>query len=194
MRLILGSGSPRRKELLAQIGVMPEAIRPPDIDETPGKTELPRPYCARMAAEKAAATEAEASDLVLAADTTVALGRRILGKPENEAEAEKFLRMLSGRRHRVITAVALKHGARTWAKDVVSQVRFKRLSEDEIAAYIRSGEWRGKAGGYAIHGLAGTIIPWISGSFTGIVGLPVAETVNLLRAAGYPVLLDGPAK
>lgn len=194
MRLILGSGSPRRKELLAQIGVTPHAIRPPDIDETPHKAEAPRPYCARMALEKAEATEADETDLVLAADTTVAAGRRILGKPENEAEAERFLRLLSGRRHRVITAVALRLGARRWSREVVSQVKFKILSDEEISAYLASGEWRGKAGGYAIYCLAGPLIPWISGSFTGIVGLPLAETVNLLRAAGYPVTFEGPAK
>lgn len=194
MRLILGSGSPRRRELLAQIGVTPDAIRPPEIDETPRKDEAPRPYCIRMAAEKAAATPAKVDDLVLAADTTVAAGRRILGKPADDAEAERFLRLLSGRRHQVITAVAVRRGAHVWAREVVSRVRFKRLSEDEIAAYLNSGEWRGKAGGYAIHGLAGALVPWISGSFTGIVGLPLTESANLLRAAGYPVRLDGPAK
>lgn len=194
MRLILGSASPRRRELLSQIGVTPDAIRPPDIDETPRKTETPRPYCVRMASEKAEAVSAAEDELVLSADTTVAVGRRILGKPDNEAEAERFLRLLSGRRHAVITAVALRLGARRWAREVVTAVKFKRLSDEEISAYLRSGEWRGKAGGYAIHGLAGPLIPWISGSFTGVVGLPLAETANLLRAAGYPLNLEGPAK
>ncbi|MEM7268089.1 MAG: nucleoside triphosphate pyrophosphatase [Pseudomonadota bacterium] len=194
MRLILGSGSPRRRELLAQIGVEPDEIRPPDIDETPSKGELPRAYCIRMAAEKADAIAAADDEIVLSADTTVAVGRRILGKPEDEAEAIKFLYLLSGRRHRVITAVAVRRGARRWAKDVITAVKFKRLSDDEVSAYIRSGEWRGKAGGYAIHGLAGPLIPWISGSFTGVVGLPLAETAGLLQAAGYPIALDGPAK
>ncbi|MFV0473726.1 MAG: Maf family protein [Pikeienuella sp.] len=194
MRLILGSSSPRRRELLAQIGVIPDEIRAPDIDETPRRDESPRAYCRRMAAEKAAAISAADDEIVLSADTTVAAGRRILGKPADEAEAERFLRLLSGRRHRVVTAVALRAGARDWARDVVSQVKFKRLSDEEIAAYLRSGEWRGKAGGYAIHGLAGALIPWISGSFTGVVGLPLTETANLLRAAGWPVNLNGPAK
>lgn len=194
MRLILGSSSPRRRELLAQIGVIPDEIRAPDIDETPRRDESPRAYCLRMAEEKAAAIGAGDDEIVLSADTTVAAGRRILGKPEDEAEAAKFLSLLSGRRHRVVTAVALRRGARAWSRDVVSQVKFKRLSEEEIAAYLGSGEWRGKAGGYAIHGLAGALIPWISGSFTAIVGLPLTETANLLRAAGWPVLLDGPAK
>lgn len=193
MRLILGSGSPRRRELLAQIGVTPDDIRPPDIDETPLKAELPRVYCMRMAVEKAAAVQADADDLVLCADTTVAAGRRILGKPEDVAEAAKFLYLLSGRRHRVITAVAMKLGDRLWKKDVVNHVKFKRLSDDDVSAYLRSGEWKGKAGGYAIQGIGGAFIPWISGSFTGIVGLPLVETAGLLAAAGYPVTLEGDA-
>ena len=187
MRLILGSGSPRRRDLLAQIGVIADAIRPPEIDETPRKGELPRPYCARMAREKAQATEAGPDDIVLAADTTVAMGRRILGKPESAGEAAQFLHALSGRRHRVITAVAIRRGARLWERDVLSAVRLKRLSDEEINAYLASGEWQGKAGGYGIQGLAGAFVPWISGSFTGIVGLPLAETAGLLVAAGYPL-------
>lgn len=185
MKFILGSGSPRRKELLAQIGVVPDDIRAPDIDETPAKGELPRPYCARMAREKAEAVPAAADELVLCADTTVALGRRILGKPADRAEAESFLRALSGRRHKVVTAVALRRGDKLWQRDVQSIVRMKSLSEPEIRAYLDSGDWHGKAGGYAIQGPAGALIPWISGSFTGIVGLPLAETANLLHAAGY---------
>ena len=190
MRFILGSGSPRRKELLAQIGVVADDIRAPDIDETPHKAELPRPYCARMAREKVAAVPADADDIVLCADTTVALGRRILGKPVDRAEAEKFLRAMSGRRHKVITAVAVKRAGRIWERDVVSTVRMKSLSEDELRAYLDTGDWDGKAGGYGIQGPAGVLIPWISGSFTGIVGLPLAETANLLRAAGYPIYGD----
>ncbi len=194
MRLALASSSPRRRELLAQIGVTPDRIAPPEIDEAPRKGELPRPYCLRMAEQKAAAVPAGPGEIVLAADTTVALGRRILGKPADEAEAGRFLRLLSGRRHRVITAVAVRTEARAWSREVLTMVKFKRLSEEEIAAYLGSGEWRGKAGGYAIHGLAGPLIPWISGSFTGVVGLPLAETANLLRAAGYALPQDGPAK
>jgi septum formation protein len=189
MKFILGSGSPRRRELLAQIGVVADDIRAPDIDETPAKAELPRPYCARMAREKVAAVRAEADDIVLCADTTVALGRRILGKPADRAEAEKFLRALSGRRHKVITAVAVKRGDRMWERDVLSTVRMKNLSDQELHAYLDTGDWDGKAGGYGIQGPAGVLIPWISGSFTGIVGLPLAETANLLLSSGYP--LDG---
>lgn len=187
MRLILGSGSPRRKELLAQLGIVPDAILPPDIDEDPLKGELPRPYCARLAVEKAMAVEAGADDIVLCADTTVALGRRILGKPENAGQAAEFLVALGGRRHQVITAVAVRRGGRVWTREVVTAVKMKRLSDVELNAYLASGDWQGKAGGYGIQGLAGAFIPWISGSFTGVVGLPVAETAALLAAAGYPV-------
>ncbi|WP_425099192.1 Maf family protein [Tropicibacter sp. S64] len=185
--LILGSGSPRRRELLAQIGVTPFAIRPPDIDEDPLKGELPRPYCIRLAREKALAIEASDDEIVLSADTTVALGRRILGKPEDEKEAAEFLTMLSGRRHRVITAVAVRKGAKVWEKDVVTQVKMKSLSNLELNAYLASGDWRGKAGGYGIQGMAGALVPWINGSFTAVVGLPLAETAGLLTAAGYPL-------
>lgn len=185
---ILGSGSPRRKELLAQIGVSADDIRAPDINEDPLKGELPRPYCRRIAREKVAAVPADDDDIVLCADTTVALGRRILGKPADKSEAAAFLRLLSGRRHRVITAVAVRRGDKTWERDVVSTVRMKTLSDEDLRGYLATDDWRGKAGGYGIQGPAGILIPWISGSFTGIVGLPLAETANLLRAAGHPVL------
>ncbi|MGR1580052.1 Maf family protein [Thalassobius sp. S69A] len=187
MRLILGSGSPRRKELLAQIGVVADDIRPPDIDETPHKNELPRPYCARMAREKVQAVTADAGDVVLCADTTVALGRRIMGKPADAGEAAQFLLAMSGRRHRVITAVAVRRGDRLWERDVVTDVKMKRLSDEELNAYLATNDWQGKAGGYGIQGPAGALIPWIQGSFTAVVGLPVAETAGLLQAAGYPV-------
>ena len=166
---------------------MPDDVRPPDIDETPAAGELPRPYCGRMAREKVQAVTAGDDDVVLCADTTVALGRRILGKPEDASEAAAFLRLLSGRRHRVITAVALRKGTHLWHRDVVSSVRMKALSQAEISGYIASGDWQGKAGGYGIQGPAGALIPWISGSFTGIVGLPLAETAGLLQAAGLEV-------
>ncbi|MAN98119.1 Maf family protein [uncultured Roseovarius sp.] len=192
MRLILGSGSPRRRDLLAQIGVVADDTRPPEIDETPAKAELPRPYCARMARQKAWAVEAEDDDIVLCADTTVALGRRILGKPQDIGEAAQFLLALSGRRHRVITAVAVRRGARIWERDVVTTVQMKRLSDEELNAYLATNDWQGKAGGYAIQGPAGALIPWIQGSFTAVVGLPLAETANLLRAAGYPLWKDIP--
>lgn len=187
MKLILGSGSPRRKELLAQLGITPDAILPPDINEDPAKGELPRPYCARLAREKAAAIPAGPDDIVLTADTTVALGRRILGKPADAGEAARFLTDLGGRRHQVITAIAVKRGERIWSRESVSAVKMKRLSDAELNTYLASGEWHGKAGAYAIQGAAGAFIPWISGSFTGIVGLPLAETAALLAAAGYPV-------
>jgi septum formation protein len=187
VKLILGSGSPRRLELLAQLGVVPDAVLPPDIDEAPKRAELPRPYCTRLAREKALAVQAGPEDLVLCADTTVALGRRILGKPADAGEAAEFLTSLGGRRHQVITAVALRRGDRIWARDSVSAVKMKRLSDGELNAYLAGGEWHGKAGGYAIQGTAGAFIPWISGSFTGIVGLPLAETAALLAAAGYPL-------
>ena len=186
-RLILGSASPRRLDLLAQIGVVPDAIRPPDIDEAPLKAERPRDYVRRIAAEKAAAVPVGEDEILICADTTVALGRRILGKPADAAEAAGFLALLSGRRHRVITAVAVRRGARTWLRDVEAVVRVKRLSAAEIGAYVASGDWQGKAGGYAIQGPAGAFVPWIGGSFTAIVGLPLTETANLLVAAGYPL-------
>lgn len=187
MKLILGSGSPRRKELLAQLGIVPDAILPPDIDEDPRPRELPRPYCARLAREKALAVQAEPDDIVICADTTVALGRRILGKPANAGEAATFLTLLGGRRHQVITAVAVRRGDKLWERESVSAVKMKRLSDAELNAYLASNDWQGKAGGYGIQGLAGAFIPWISGSFTGIMGLPVAETAALLHAAGWPV-------
>jgi len=138
-----------------------------------------------MAREKAEAVTAGHADIVLCADTTVALSHRILGKPRDRSEAQAFLNAMSGRRHRVITAVAVQRGDRIWERDVVSIVRMKRLSADEIVGYLASEDWRGKAGGYGIQGAAGAFIPWISGSFTGIVGLPLAETAGLLHAAGY---------
>ena len=187
MRLILGSASPRRKELLAQIGIVPDLILPPDIDEDPRKGELPRPYALRLAREKALAVAAGPEDVVLCADTTVALGRRILGKPVDAGEAAAFLVALGGRRHQVITGVAVRKGDRVLVRESVSVVRMKRLSDVELNAYLASGEWQGKAGGYGIQGLAGALIPWIQGSYSGIMGLPVAETAALLAAVGYPV-------
>ena len=192
MAFILGSGSPRRLDLLAMLGVIPDAVLPPDIDETPHKAELPRPYCVRIAHEKVLAVAAGPADIVLCADTTVALGRRILGKPADAGEAAEFLLRLSGRRHRVITAIAVRRGDQIWQKDVVSQVRMKRLSDLELNAYLATNDWQGKAGGYAIQGPAGAFIPWIGGSYTGIVGLPLTETAGLLQAAGYPIYKASP--
>jgi septum formation protein len=191
LRLILGSASPRRKELLEQIGITPDLILPPDIDEDPRKGELPRPYAARLAREKALAVPSGPDDVVLCADTTVALGRRILGKPADAGEAAAFLVALGGRRHQVITAVAVRRGARVLTRESVSAVKMKRLSDAELNTYLASGDWQGKAGAYGIQGLAGALIPWISGSYSGIMGLPVAETATLLDAVGYPVWRQG---
>ncbi len=186
-RLILGSASPRRAELLATVGIVPDAVLPPEIDEEPRPAELPRPYAERLAREKAAAVDAGPDDVVLCADTTVALGRRILGKPADAGQAAAFLTALAGRRHRVITAVAVRRGPRVWQRTSVSAVKVRRLSDAELNGYLASGEWQGKAGAYAIQGRAAAFIPWISGSFSGIVGLPLAETATLLAAAGYAV-------
>ena len=185
MRLILGSASPRRRELLAQIGIVPDEIRAADIDETPLPGEIPRVYCHRIACAKVEAIAPSANEIVLTADTTVCLGRRIMGKPADRAEAEVFLRALSGRRHRVITSVAVRTADRLRAKDVETRLKMKHLSDTELAGYLDSGEWQGKAGAYGIQGRAGAFVPWISGSFTAVVGLPLAETAQLLRAAGY---------
>lgn len=141
----------------------------------------------RLAREKALAIPASDDEIVLSADTTVALGRRILGKPEDAAEAAQFLYALSGRRHRVVTAVVVRRGDKLWERDVVTQVKMKSLSDAEVNAYLASEDWRGKAGGYAIQGPAGAFVPWINGSFSAVVGLPLAETANLLVAAGYPL-------
>lgn len=187
MRLILASASPRRLELLARLGVTPDAVTPADIDETPLKGELPIVYARRMAAAKAAAV-AQAGALTLAADTVVAAGRRILPKTESEDEARICLSLLSGRRHRVHSALTLVGGdGRARHKLSSSIVTFKPLSAAELDAYVASGEWRGKAGGYAIQGRAEALVRALSGSFSGVMGLPLFETRALLRAAGYPL-------
>ena len=186
-RLILGSASPRRIELLALIGVTADDVRPADIDETPLKSELPRDYCRRVTLAKADATPRAPGEIVLSADTTVAIGRRILGKPADEKEAAEFLLALAGRRHRVITAVAVLSDTGARVNDVVSVVKMKRLSDIELNAYLASNDWQGKAGAYAIQGPAGTFIPWMQGSHSAIMGLPVAETAALLADAGYPL-------
>jgi septum formation protein len=183
-RLILGSASPRRRDLLAQVGLAPDALHSPAIDEAPLRGEGPRACALRLAVAKAEAVPAGADDVVLAADTVVALGRRILGKPADATEAGRFLALLSGRRHRVITAVAVRRGERAWSRAVETAVRFKRLDGREVAGYLASGEWQGKAGGYAIQGRAGAFVPWIGGSYSNVVGLPLTETLCLLAAAG----------
>ena len=183
--LILASASPRRRELLARLGIESARVIHADIDETPGKSELPRDYATRMARDKAAAA-ADAGAFVLAGDTVVAVGRRILPKAEDEATARKCLELLSGRRHRVLSGVALLAPDGTLRERLSeTAVRFKRLSAEEISAYLASGEWHGKAGGYAIQGSAEGLIAWISGSHSGVVGLPLFETRALLKAAGF---------
>ena len=181
--LILASASPRRRELIARLGVEPAAINPADIDETPHTDELPRDYARRMAREKA---EAAASDdgHVLAGDTVVCAGRRILPKAEDEATARRCLELLSGRRHRVLTAVAVRHHGRLRERLVETVVRMRPISDDDLSRYLALGDWRGKAGGYAIQGAAAAFIPWIQGSFSAVVGLPLAETATMLAACG----------
>ena len=187
MRLVLASASPRRLELLARLGVTPDEVVPAEIDETPRRGELPAAYACRMAAEKAAAV-ARPGAIVLAADTVVAAGRRILPKAEDEETARRALMLLSGRRHRVLSAVTVVDPeGRARHRLSNSIVAFKPLTQAELAAYLRSGEWRGKAGGYAIQGRAEALIRMISGSHSGVVGLPLYETRALLRAAGYPL-------
>ena len=184
-RLILASASPRRRELLARLGLAPDEVFPADIDESPLKGELPRDYAQRMAREKAL-TVPNGGAHVLSGDTVVALGRRILPKAENETTARKCLSLMSGRRHRVLSAIALKSPDGT-VRERLSEtiVRFKPLSDAEIDSYIAGEEWHGKAGGYAIQGSAEGLITWISGSHSGVVGLPLFEARALLRAAGF---------
>ena len=185
-RFILASASPRRQELLARIGLLPDAVDPADIDETPRKGERPEPHVARLAAEKAAVVAARhPGAVVLAADTLVAAGLRILPKAEDEATARQCLALLSGRRHRVLTAVTLIDAAGV-ARHRLSRstVRVARLSDADVEAYIRSGEWLGKAGGYAIQGRFEAHVQWMEGSFSGIMGLPLADARAMLATAG----------
>lgn len=184
--LVLASASPRRRELLGRLGIAPSAVVAADIDETPRRDELPRPYALRMAREKARAAAAPDGAHVLAGDTVVALGRRILPKAEDEATARRCLVLLSGRRHSVLSAIALRAPDGTMRERLsTTVVRFKRLSDEEVAAYLASGEWHGKAGGYAIQGMAEALVVSLSGSHSGVVGLPLYETRTLLKAAGF---------
>jgi septum formation protein len=186
--LILASSSPRRRDLLARLGVAPARIASPDIDETPRKGEVPRVYALRMAEEKAVAVARHAGEIVVAGDTTVAVGRRILPQAADADMQRGFLNLLSGRRHHVLSAVAVIDGhGRMRSRICDSIVRFKRLSEEEIESYIQSGEGLGKAGGYAIQGRAEALIDWMAGSHSGVIGLPLYETRALLRASGYPL-------
>ncbi len=189
MRLILASASPRRLDLLARIGVVPDAVVPAEIDESVPKGELPRDHAARLAREKAAAVaEREPEALVLAADTVVAVGRRILPKVEDEETLRACMRLLSGRRHRVLTGVALAiPGKGVRERLVETMIAMKRLSPDEIDFYASHGEWRGKAGGYALQGYGEVYVRHIAGSYSNVVGLPLAETRVLLKSGGYPL-------
>lgn len=190
-RLVLGSASPRRLELLAQIGIRPDALRAAEIDESPRPAEHARAYVCRMALEKALALDLEADEALLTADTTVAVGRRILGKPADRDEAAGFMRLMSGRRHNVLTAIALRQGDRIRHRLVETQVRMRVLNETELAAYLDVGDWQGKAGGYAIQGAAAAYIPWLRGSFSAVVGLPLSETAAMLAAIGITGRRDG---
>lgn len=187
-RLVLASASPRRLDLLAQIGIVPDAIQPADLDETPLQNEQPRPLASRLAVQKCLAVSSvlENKAFVLAADTVVGVGRRILPKTETADEARACLRLLSGRSHRVFTGVSVvAPDGRQATSTIETRVTFKRLSAQECDAYINSGEWRGIAGGYAIQGLAGAYVTHISGSYTSIVGLPLYEVRNMLQGLGY---------
>ena len=187
--LVLASASPRRLQLLAQIGIVPDRVDPADLDETPLKGELPAAHVMRLAIAKArAVVPRHPGAYVLAADTVVACGRRILPKAEDAETARTCLALLSGRRHRVYGGVALiTPSGEIAGRRVVSRVAFKRLSTPELAAYLASGEWHGKAGGYAIQGRAAALIPWMAGSYSNVVGLPLFETAQLLVGRGYRV-------
>jgi septum formation protein len=197
-RLVLASASSRRLALLEQVGIEPDALRPASIDETPKKGEPPRTYAARIARQKAMTAKERLErepdlmgSFVLAADTAVSVSRKIIGKPEYLNEAASALQTLSGRSHRVFTSVCLitDKGA-VKVRTVETRVRFKRLSSEEIDSYLASGEWRGKAGGYAIQGIAGAFVQKIVGSYTNVVGLPLNEVVQLLTGEGFPVYFN----
>jgi septum formation protein len=193
-KLVLASGSPRRLALLNQVGLEPDALRPADVDETPKRGELPRVYANRLARAKAdAALKSVQLDddlrgsFILAADTVVAVGRRILPKAELVDEAAQCLRLLSGRNHRVYTAICVVTPKETFRQRLIeTRVRFKRLTEEDIQGYIDSGEWRGKAGGYAVQGIAGSFVVKLVGSYTNVVGLPLYESMALLGGEGFP--------
>jgi septum formation protein len=194
-KLVLASGSPRRLSLINQVGIEPDALRPTDIDETPKRGELPRAYATRLARNKAQTAlgmvhidDELKGAYILAADTAVAVGRRILPKAELLDEAAQCLRLLSGRNHRVHTTICLVTPKETFRQRYVeTRVRFKRLSEQDVEAYLASGEWRGKAGGYAAQGIAGAFIVKLVGSYSNIIGLPLYETLTLLGGEGYPI-------
>ena len=187
IKLILASSSPQRKKLLETIGITPDEIVPANIDETPLKREKPKDFAIRMAREKAFSVAKEnLNNFILSGDTIVATGRRIIGKPSSKDEAKQFLKLLSGRRHRVLSAFTLiKPDYSEITKVVVSRVKFSRLSDKELNEYLDTNEWQGKAGGYAIQGRASAFVPWISGSYTGVMGFPMNEIKNLLKSSGW---------
>ncbi|MBB3764604.1 Maf family protein [Sphingomicrobium lutaoense] len=190
MKLVLASASPRRRDLLARIGVVPDAVDPADIDEEPMRGELPRPHALRLAEEKAAAVAPRHPEaLVLAADTVVAVGRRILPKVEDEETLRACMKLLSGRRHKVLTGVAIKVPGedRIKSRVVETMIAMKRLSDEEIDHYAAHGEWKGKAGGYALQGYGEVYVRHIAGSYSNVVGLPLAETRHMLKSAGMPI-------
>ena len=194
-KFVLASGSPRRLALINQAGIEPDSLKPSDIDETPRRGEIPRAYANRLARTKAEAALANVKlddelrgAYILAADTVVAVGRRILPKAEMLDEAAQCLRLLSGRNHRVHTSICLVTPKESFRQRIVeTRVRFKRLSDEDIESYLASGEWRGKAGGYAAQGIAGTFIIKLVGSYSNVVGLPLYETMSLLGGEGYPI-------
>lgn len=188
LQLVLASASPRRLELLRRIGVEPDRVQPADIDETEIPGETPRQLAERLAMSKASAIKSDDA-LILGSDTVVAVGRRILPKTETAAEARACLQLMSGRGHRVWTGVALTHpDGRRAVRVVETRVSLKRLTDEEMATYLASGEWQGKAGGYGIQGRAEAFVTKLVGSYSGVMGLPLYETANLLRGFGYPVL------
>ncbi len=201
-KLVLASGSPRRLSLLEQVGIKPDLLAPATIDEAPRRTEMPRSLVKRLARDKAqnaAGSEQvaalEGGAYILAADTVVAIGRRIIGKPETLDDASSTLKQLSGRGHRVFTSVCLVTPNGGYRQRIVeSRVRFKRLSRQDMESYLASGEWRGKAGAYAIQGRAEAFVQKIQGSYSNIVGLPLYETIALLQGSGYPVYFSWYAK
>ena len=187
INLILASSSPQRLELLKQIDIVPDKIVPAKIEENPNKGEKPKDFVIRMSKEKALNVSKKfEGSYVLSGDTIVSVGRRIIGKPPNKAEAKKYLTLLSGRRHRVLSAVTLiTPENKEITKVTITRVKFSRLNENDLFEYIKTNEWKGRAGGYAIQGKASAFIPWINGSYTGIVGFPINEVKNLLSSSGW---------
>ena len=191
--LILASASKARLELLESVGITPDKILNTNIDETPKKSEKPLDYVSRIALEKNKSVKKKKIEIVLTADTVVALGRRILQKPNDEEEALYFLNLLSGRRHKVYTSICIFYKEKYYQKNVKTTLKMKRLSDDEKKCYLLTDEWKGKAGGYSIQGAASYFFPFISGSYSNVVGLPLTETVGMLLGIGFkiPKFLNG---